>query len=413
MIVRLWDRSRSICGCLTAIAIALLGSSASAQQTWSLERQRPSLFEIVSIDESAQPAWPFGDEDIDVPAIDLRSVYADARSSKLWLRAYVAATNAPAMTTVAFFFIDTDARTNTGGAARGDVLWPAFTEDETPGGYERAVGVRGDGTLLGVYFWEDGPDRWTKQPETPVRVEVEVGVARDPLRMLGDDHGYLQVELDLPTFQLDEACDGTIYVRTWNDVMGAARGGDEAEPAACRARLNAFGDPEPLQSARCSDDDACPARGECRDGTCVFAYECSQNAECRSDERCTSSVCVKVVDRSCDATSDCDGLVCVADRCESCSDSGARACADGLVCTPSGACIRPADANGGSGGSGGRDGSGGSEGAAGARVQGGAFTCSAGPHSGAAGVTAFSIFALWAAATYARMRRRGRSGGSR
>jgi hypothetical protein len=110
----------------------------------------------------------------------------------------------------------------------------------------------------------------------------------------------------------------------------------------------------------------------------VFEYDCNQDAECRDGERCMGSVCVRVVDRSCDSADDCDGLVCASGRCTACAASGARACASGLLCTPGGSCIRPGETGGaGSGGSGGRSGSDSGAGDAGERVRGGAFTCAA------------------------------------
>src|ERR1700759_3781948 len=90
---------------LIGVAAALFITSAAHAQTWSLKRQRPSLFEIIAVDRTAEAGWPFGQEDIagdgvtttepDEAAVDLRSVYADARAKKLWLRAYVSATQTP------------------------------------------------------------------------------------------------------------------------------------------------------------------------------------------------------------------------------------------------------------------------------------------------------------------------------
>jgi hypothetical protein len=343
-------RKRLSVPCCLALALAMFAGTASAQ-TWSERRQRPALFEIVLVDETTHTQWLWGREDIandgettvvaDEAATDLRSIYANARAGTLWLRTYVAATSAPAMPTVAFFFIDTDASANTGGAAEGAALWPAFTPDPSPGGYERAVGVRGDGTLLGVYFWTAASRQWTKQPDRPVLAEVETGVARDPLRLAGDDHGYLQVALDLPAFDLDEACDGTIFVRLWNDGTGARSFGDSAGPAECIAGLDASGRPEILVSETCTADSSCPARGRCDDGRCVFDYECTQNSECREGQRCSGGMC-----------------------------TGGAAGSGGRSGSSAGGA-------GGSRGSAGDDGDDGDEAIDGERVRGGAFTCSA------------------------------------
>jgi len=372
--------------CCLVLALATLGSTASAQ-TWSERRQRPALFEIVQVDETGEAAWPFGSEDLandgaatlmaDEAAVDLRSVYADARDGKLWLRAYVAATSAPSMTiAVAFFFIDTDASAATGGRPDVSDLWMQAELPTDVRGFERAVGIRGDGSLIGVYAWNQAANQWTQQPERPVLAEVETGLARDPLRLAGDDHGYLQVELDLPAFELDEACDGTIFVRTLNQGMGLRRFYDYALPADCRVRLDADGRPEFLVDVRCDDDSVCAARGSCESDRCVFDYECTQASECREGQRCTGGVCVGTA-----------------------AGSGGRSGSGG---TGGGAGARGAAGAGGSRGSAGED-----DGAIeGEQVRGGALTCSAPPRSGSSGAGA-AVAGVLFAAILLRARRRG------
>jgi hypothetical protein len=403
---------------LSVIALAAsLGSTASAQ-TWSQKRERPALFEIVAVDETSQPLWPFGPEDIakdgaetyaaDEAAVDLRSVYADARSEGLWVRAYVAIDDEPMSSAVAFFFLDNDANAKTGGKAEGDVLFDGWSTDPSPGGYEVAVGMRGDGVALGVFVWDDAKAVWTLQPDKPVLVTLETGKTRDPLRLSVENHGYFQITLDSKVVELGDGCTGPLFVRLWNDVTGARAFGDSSDVTICKARLNAYGDPEILRSNACESDASCPANGKCRERTCVFEYECKADDGCRDDERCMGSVCVRVVDKTCDAVADCDGLVCASSKCTACSDSGDRACASGYVCTPGGTCIRPG-ATGASGRSGGGSGTSGSAGAAGERVRGGAFTCSAfaGPatRTGAGSIAFFGIAAFW----FDRLRRRRRA----
>lgn len=379
----------------TIVLVVFLTGTASAQ-TWSEQRERPSLFEIVAVDESALSVWPFGQEDLakdgvsttmpDESAVDLRSVYADTRSDGLWVRAYVASDAEPKASAVTFFFLDNDAKTTTGGKAEGDTLFKGWSTDPSPGGYELAVGMRGDGTLLGVYQWDEAKDQWTLQPDKPVLVTLETGKARDPLRLAGDDHGYFQMKLDPRVLKLGDGCTGPLFVRTWNDATGSRAFGDSSDVTLCKPKLNAYGDPEILETHECDTDASCPALGKCREHVCVFQYECTADTACRDAERCMSSVCVRVVDRTCDSADDCDGLVCASGRCSACASSGARACASGYLCTPGGTCIKPGAT--GNAGSGGRSGSGGSsggksgsgaedEGDAGVRVQGGAFTCAA------------------------------------
>lgn len=395
---------------LSVIAlVASLCGTASAQ-TWSLRREQPALFEIVAIDETAQPQWPFGSEDIakdgagtyaaDEAAVDLRSVYADTRSDGFWVRAYVASAVAPMPSAVAFFFLDNDSNARTGGKAEGDGLLDGWSTDPSPGGYEVAVGMRGDGSAIGVFFWDGAKDVWTLQPDKPALVTVETGNVLDPVGLSGDDHAYFQIMLDAKVVELGDGCTGPLFVRTWNDATGTRAFGDSSDVTICKARLNAHGDPEILRSNECASDASCPAHGECRERTCVFEYACSKDDECRAGERCTASVCVRVVDKSCDADADCDGLVCASDKCTACSDSGDRACASGYVCTPGGTCIRPGD-RGTSGRNGGGSGSSGSAAPAGERVRGGAFTCAtfaepAAPNRTSAGVIAcLGIAAVW------------------
>jgi hypothetical protein len=375
------------CAVLWVLVLALMLTSRARAQTWSLEREGPSLFEIIAVDATGEPLWPYKQEDLagdgaqtelaDEAAVDLRTAYADARAARLWLRAYVRATVAPTASSVAFFFIDTDANTKSGGSASGTQLWPAFPADPTPGGYERAVGLRGDGTLLGLFFWDAAKKQWAKQPESPPLTATEAGIGHDPLRILGDDHGYFQASLDLSVAGLDAACGGAIFVRLWNDANGKRSFGDDADmkAASCHANLNRFGDPALLQSDVCTADESCPAQGHCRSGSCVFGYACGTDNECRSGEHCTAGVCTRVVDKTCKLSADCDGLVCDAGRCVACSDTGARACTSGWLCRPDGSCLAAQTASAGTGPSSAGSGAAGS---GAPRVRGGAFSCSAG-----------------------------------
>jgi hypothetical protein len=369
--------------CLLLMAAASQPCAAGAQ-TWSLKHQRPALFQIIAVDSTGEPGWPFGAEDLAgdgnqkfdpaEAALDLRSVYADARAKNLWLRAYVSGSVAPATGVVAFFFIDSDAQAKTGGKAEGSVLWPAFTPDSSDGGYERAVGLRGDGSSIGVFFWDAKSAAWVKQPERPALATLETGVARDPLRLDGDDHAYFQVQLALASYGLDLDCTGTIFVRLWNDAAGKASD-DDADAALCRPRLNVYGDPLILQSAACGGDADCPAQSRCREGVCLIAYSCDDDSDCRADEHCNAGTCQRVVTSACSDAKSCDGLVCASAHCVACSDEGADACPADQLCEPNGSCVSPADqktparsAPAGEAGTLEADGGG--------RVRGGSFTCS-------------------------------------
>lgn len=388
---------------LIGVAAALLITSTAHAQTWSLKRQRPSLFEIIAVDRTAESGWPFGQEDIagdgvttteaDEAAVDLRSVYADARAKKLWLRAYVSATKTPTANSLAFFFIDSDADPDTGGSASDSQIFAAFKDDKvsTPKGYERAVEIRGDGTVVALFAWDNDKLRWTQQSDAmAMMVMAESGVARDPLRLAGDDHGYFQAELDLSVASVDDACDGTIFVRTWRDGDDKRKFGDlaDAGSADCHAHLNRFGDPDLLHSDDCVSDATCPAQGKCSQGTCLFGYECSSDDACQTGQHCQSNVCVRALDRDCTYSADCDSLVCSDKRCVPCTNSGSTACEASLVCSPNGSCLRaPSPDNPLTDGE--------SAAVSGERVRGGAFACTAAERGiGGGGVALVMLLAL-------------------
>ena len=366
---------------MRVIAVTLLGAliqtTSVSAQSWTAARTRPPLWQINSVDASGEPGWPYGSEDIagdgtgtfpdDEAGADLRTAYADADADRLWLRAYVSGDAAPAMQLVAFFFLDIDGRDDTGGDAAGMPFWRDWDADPSAGGYERAVGVRGNGTLIGAYGWMN--DGWIPLPAPEDTVVVEVGSDRDPILFGTVEHGYVQVMLDHSGFGLDASCDGDVYVRLWHDGTGQRSFGDDDDAeAACRAPTDRYGDPNVLRRGTCNDDDDCPADGTCEDGVCMFEYACSRDGECRGGERCTSGAC---------------------------SGGGAGA---------AGSAGRGGAGRGGSGGASG--GSAGTAGAAGGGVRGGAFSCSAAPQRRDASLPLASL--LLAAAALGAALRRGR-----
>jgi hypothetical protein len=403
--------------CLWSLTCCFTFAQTAYAQNWSLQRERPSLLEIVAVDPTAEPAWPFGSEDIakdgvatyaaDEAAVDLRSVYADARARRLWLRAYFSAKTDASTTALTFFFIDTDLRSDTGGRAQGAELWPALTDDPSKGGYELAIGVKASGEIIGVFSWLSDKKGWSKHASPSLLETAERGVARDPLRLLGNDHVYTQVTLGLADAGLDDRCLANIFVRSWNDATGARAFGDVVDSLAmtCRPRLNAYGDPEVLRTDRCVADDTCPGAGRCREGLCVFGYECSSDEACQSGQRCQASVCVRYVQERCATSADCAGLLCESAQCVACTDSGARACAAGSVCAPDGRCLSLSEV-----GYSDPDKETSDAAASGERVQGGSFHCSmllpSGRGSACAWLTLLALAWHWKR----RRRRRLRSG---
>jgi hypothetical protein len=372
-------------GAVLGLAASLLAPRVSAQ-TWSAARSRPALWQVVSIDQSGEAGWPYGREDVagdgldafadDEAAADLRSVYADADGERSWFRAYVAASAAPAAGIEAYFFIDSDARESTGGRAQGDAIAPGFSADRSGGGYERALGVRGDGSAIGAWEWNEPLNAWAPIELRPGALRPEVGRTTDPLAIGVRERGYLQVDVEPALAWLRASCDGQIFVRLRNGAPRALAD-DARDDAACRASGDAYGDPVVVRSFFCRADAECPNDGRCRDGLCLFAYECTGDRECRDSERCTANRCVRTVDQTCGHSTECGGLVCDGMRCTACAESGPRACGAGLWCSPNGSCI-DADIFEPVAGFG--------------RVQGGAFHCAA--SSGAQSGSSFCMLLL-------------------
>lgn len=376
-----------------ALGAALLFSATGVEaQTWSSPRGRPALWQITSVDATGDSNWPYGSEDIagdgagvfedDEAGADLRTVYADADADRLWLRAYVAAEGAPSENAIAYFFLDADAVSSTGGDAASSELWPELEADPTSGGYERAFAVSGDGSLVGAWQWDAPTSEWRVVDAQPNELRAEARQAIDPIRIGAAERGYFQLDVDHAISTLDSSCDSTIFVRIHHDdPPQRAFVDDDDEAWACRSPLDGLGDPIVLREPQCSDDGDCPAGGTCVNEVCLFTYECTGDADCPAGERCTSGECVRVVDEDCATDAMCDGLVCVNGSCAACSESGARACDGELVCSPDGSCVDTDDVTTGAGGASGAGGAG-AAGAAGGmtppgEVRGGAFQCAA------------------------------------
>jgi hypothetical protein len=419
---KLWTRSRAApswtalntAGLVPSLLLLVLSSARpAAAQSWSGLFPRPALFQISSVDRSGEPAFPYGREDVagdglamfgeDEAGSDLRSVYVDSDASRLWLRAYLAGTSAPAPTLRSFFFVDSDARAGTGGPAQGAELDEALTEDPTRGGYEHALGVDGAGTVLGVFDWDPAMRRWTENTSyRPPDVRTETGVDVDPLVFASAQHAYVQLSVAHSLSGLSQSCGGTLFVRVSNALSPTRTLADDAPDAfACIAARDDYGDPVILQPPEgCSGDDQCPGGGVCRDDVCLIAFSCSDDSACPGDHRCEADRCVKVVSGSCDDAGDCSGLVCQAGSCVACSEAGARACASGQLCAPDGTCRRPdgvgEPSDGENGGQSGVSGPG--------KVRGGAFSCASASSSARSSGWLLALLAL-ALRSYARRRR--------
>ncbi len=377
-------RMRTLLACLMFSSLAATGSANA--QSWSGGRANPLLRQIAAVDASGESGWIYGQEDVagdgatlmaNEAGTDIRTVYADSDAQRLWLRAYMIAQAAPLTNLVAYFFIDTDARDDTGGAPLGGPGWPAFRADPMLRGFERAIGVRIEPepalpSVIGAWNW-DG-QAWTAIAVEQDAVRAEAGQSRDPLQIGPSDfpRAYVQVDALHAVSGLNASCGGNLLVRTFYEQQAPPRAfGDDSASFACRPGLDPYGDPEIIR-VDCSADAECPNGGRCRDGVCLFAYPCSADTDCVTGERCMANACVRVVDRTCRDDSQCEGLVCESGMCVACTENGARACANGYACSPNGRCEDTGAVDpGGSPGGGAQVG----------EVRGGAFKCSASPAS--------------------------------
>ncbi len=383
---------------LLATLSAAVATRAQAQ-SWAGGREDPALFQVVAIDRTGESDFPYGREDVAGDGLgtfsaaeagaDLRTMYASAEPMQLWLRAYLAGNAAPRPSLRAFFFIDTDARASSGGPAQGTELDEQLPDDPTTGGYERAISLRGNGMVLGVFEWNASMRSWLEV--TGVRAEDargEAGLAADPLEIGAQQHGYLQVALAHSLSGLTQSCGGTLFVRVLDDGPAMRTFADDApERFACQADTDDREVPVVLRPDGCDTDAQCPSDGVCRAGACLFTFACTDAADCPSGYECTQGRCVRTVSGSCQSAADCDGLVCADGSCVTCSASGERACASGLTCAPDGSCVDPGDLGGAGGGTASPPG----------KVRGGAFSCAlgaSGPRSSLALVLAVAAIAL-------------------
>jgi hypothetical protein len=256
-------------------SVALHAASASAQ-TWAGTSTTPSLRELVAVDQTGEPRWLFGAEDVagDGPATfndaeqaaDVRSGYAATDAERLWLRVYVSADTAPAELQ-AFVFVDSDHDATTGGPGSAPEVDAALDASTAPGGYEFLIGWSGE-RFLGAWRWAQAPSRFQPLGNLDALEAVtEQGAALDPLRLNGARNGYVQVALKFVPLELSVGCDANLLFRS---TSGTLRDRDLGRVGPCRpgdANDNDIADvAEP--DSECDTDDQCPAGGACNDQRC-------------------------------------------------------------------------------------------------------------------------------------------------
>lgn len=388
-------------------------------QTWANGRQRPSLREIATIDETGESAWLWGQEDVagngtqqfdlDEQAIDARTVYLSVDGGRLWWRTYLSAPSQPQNNLSVYLFVDTDANTGSGRTAAATEIDPLLTTDPSTGGYEYVVSVRGDGTQARLWAYDPVQTRFVESNPPGNPLEAESGTFLDPLRVGARDHGYVQVVLSESLVGISGACQARFYVRTTNQTQNLGAGDlDVGDAIACTpvdADENRVPDlVEPVQYG-CVRNDQCPAGGICWEGHCWLPPLCNTDADCARNATCVDGTCVVESGTNCRENADCASGFCENGRCVACTTNAQ--CGAGRICAPDGRCVAEATAGPGAGGSGaGRSTATepGIELGEGERVQGGACACRI-TGSGTERV-ASSWFALMAAIALLQLRSR-------
>ncbi len=369
---------------MTVPAVALMVTSVEAQ-TWTGGRSTPAISELVAIDETGEPDWPFGFEDLagdgtdfgqQEQSIDIRTAYAVADNQTLWARTYVSDDNAAGGNIVVFVFIDADESGLTGGGADATEIHALFTDDPTPGGYDFVVEIGGNAMINDIWEWDGAAFApITLMPND--NADAEAGQDDDPLDLNGLAHGYLQGMVDLDLLGLDSNCDANLFFRSVNEG-GMIDGDLNVDTVASCIPADTDDDGVPdfvVPEGGCDDDDDCPFYGICVDGECVLPGACLDDGDCGPDEFCNDDgICFPNPGGPCTDDSECGDLVCDNGTCQPC-DVGSDQCGPGRVCTADGRCI---DGNAGGGGAGGDDGLGLNPGD---NIQGGAFTCTIGDGS--------------------------------
>lgn len=376
---------------LTSLLTLAIAPAAHAQ-TWANGRQRPSLREIATIDETGEPAWLWGQEDVagngieqfnpDEQAIDVRTVYLRVDVNRLWWRTYVSAQSVPQSNLSVYLFVDADSNAGSGRAAAATEIDPLLTTDPSGGGYEYVVSVRGDGTQARLWTLEPAQARFVESTLPGNSLDAESGSFLDPLRVGTREHGYVQVALGQSLVGITGACQARFYVRATNQTQNLGAGDlDVGDAIACTpvdADDNQVPDLlEPVQYG-CVRNDQCPAGGICWEGHCWLPPLCDDSADCARNEACVEGACVVESGTSCRENTDCASAVCENGWCIACTTNAQ--CGAGRICAPDGRCVAEATAGPGAGGSGPGSGTStqaGVEVADGERVQGGACACRA------------------------------------
>jgi hypothetical protein len=270
-----------------ACSASLFFALPARAQTWVDERTTPGLRELIAVDQTGEPSWLFGSEDIAgdgtsnfnaaEQAADVRSAYAATAGRQLWLRLYVSARTAPDALR-AFVFVDTDNDALSGGPARAPEIDPAFDSNTAGSGYEIALAWSGT-ALLGAWRWTPGTGNGANAAAyrplsdlEPLHAHTEIGTDLDPLRLNAAENGYVQLALDFEPLALSVRCEANLLFRSIGSTL--LRDLDVGRAGPCvpgDADDNGVADVAEPDDARCTSDAQCPAGGICSDGQCAAA----------------------------------------------------------------------------------------------------------------------------------------------
>jgi hypothetical protein len=400
---------RATIGTLSILAALTIPTSALGA-TWARGRTTPSLRQVVAVDKTGETRWIYGQEDVAgdglasftprEQSIDIRTAYATTDPTTFWVRAYVSEENAAGSDMIVFAFIDADANPLTGGKASAPEIHPLLTTDPSAGGYEYVIGIRGNGTIEGLWEWRAGQTQYVVIPPGQGSRGAEAGRDLDPIRIGRRQHGYVQATVDLATIGLAPACGANLFFRSVNTAQGLGNGDLDVGQLGPCIPVDHNGDhvPDVIDPpAGCAHDDECPEDGVCQDGRCIVAAPCETSADCRADEQCTpDGRCVPQGGAPCTSNDQCNGLVCVNGTCGACTPGGTE-CGAEHRCAPDGRCV-----NGGGG-------DGDITIPADGRIVGGAFNCSTHGGTGGTELTLGALLAVGVGGAISRRRRAGKA----
>lgn len=328
------------------VASIVSASRAGAAATWVNGRTTPRLSEIVAIDATGEPGWPYGQEDVagdgvatfasPEQMVDMRTAYAATDASRFWARIYASDPIGVGAGVTGYIFIDADRNALTGGRASAAEINPAFTTDPSPGGYEFVLAVGGNGAVAGLWEYQAAQAMYVTLNPNAANSSGESGADVDPILIDGPQHGYLQGNVNLNVVGLTVTCDANLYVRSVNAGAGDL---DVGQLVTCvPADMNQDRVPDIVTPVGgCTTNAQCPGMGTCTNGICVVPPVCTTDADCAPTEQCTAGRCVARPGGTCTTAAECGNLACTNGRCVACVSN--PECGAGRICSSTGTCI--------------------------------------------------------------------------